>query len=114
MSSQKQKRKKSTYKVQCFLLKKQNYLCALCFQPIDFYEGIYDVDHIKPLCEGGSNSITNLQIIHPNCHRRKSLKEIEERTCARKLKSKKHEIILENNNNEEFINFCEKCIYPFK
>ncbi len=42
--------------------------CLVCRQPITT-ETEYDVHHIKPVVMGGKNSINNLVLLHPNCHR---------------------------------------------
>ncbi|MBU5536979.1 MAG: HNH endonuclease [Candidatus Aenigmarchaeota archaeon] len=43
--------------------------CAICGRKTEFYDG--EVDHIKPLAKGGSNSPSNLQWL---CHRCNKLK----------------------------------------
>ena len=49
------------------LLRKQAYKCNICsklFLPGD----ITEIDHIKPVSEGGSQKIANLQMLHAVCH----------------------------------------------
>lgn len=66
------------------LLKRQNFRCAdplgRCpigqnFLPTDMAE----LDHIVPICEGGTHCITNLQAICACCHRAKTSKEQKDR-----------------------------------
>jgi len=42
--------------------------CLVCKQPITI-ETQYDVHHIKPIVVGGKDTINNLALLHPNCHR---------------------------------------------
>ena len=46
------------------------YKCPLSGLPFD--ESGYDIDHIQPLSEGGTNEISNLQALCLMCHRVKS------------------------------------------
>lgn len=46
------------------------YACPLKGAPFD--EAGYEVDHIVPLSEGGSNDVSNLQALCLMCHRVKS------------------------------------------
>lgn len=48
----------------------KDYTCPLNGLPFD--EAGYEIDHIVPLSEGGSNEITNLQALCLMCHRVKS------------------------------------------
>ncbi len=54
------------------LLKRQNSKCANCLCSIK--QG-YHVDHISPLSRGGSNDITNIQLLCPSCNMRKGSKD---------------------------------------
>ena len=48
---------------------RQHNRCAACRQ---FLETTRQIDHIDPLWHGGSNNISNLQALCPNCHARKT------------------------------------------
>jgi hypothetical protein len=48
----------------------ENYMCPLQGTPFD--EAGYEVDHIVPLSEGGTNDASNLQALCLMCHRVKS------------------------------------------
>ena len=50
----------------------QKYKCAICNEILP---AEWQVDHIKPLFQGGSNEMINLQILCANCHARKSCEE---------------------------------------
>jgi RNA-directed DNA polymerase len=50
------------------LFKKQKGLCAICLEVLEFTDKL-EVDHIKPLSQGGSNRISNKRLVHFSCHR---------------------------------------------
>ena len=54
----------------------QEWKCIVCYEllPAEF-----QIDHVVPLSEGGSNEITNLQCLCPNCHAIKTATEASER-----------------------------------
>lgn len=52
-----------------FWFLKQHPLCCKCGAAGN------DVDHIKPLADGGTNEITNLQTLCRSCHSRKTVKQ---------------------------------------
>lgn len=54
----------------------QNWRCAACNCSLD---ETAELDHIKPLHEGGSNDRENAQLLCTPCHKRKSLREETER-----------------------------------
>ena len=54
------------------LLELQGDSCIICNCDVSIKSLNCDVDHIIPLHLGGSNSITNLQVLCVPCHRRKS------------------------------------------
>lgn len=51
---------------------KQQWKCGICNQLLD---ETYEVDHIIPLYQGGSNNIDNLMALDPICHRKKTNKD---------------------------------------
>lgn len=48
----------------------QQWLCGICGKTLD---ETYEVDHIVPLCKGGSNDLDNLMALDPICHKKKTL-----------------------------------------
>ncbi len=50
----------------------QQWTCAACRAMLD---ATYEIDHIQRLEYGGSNELSNLQALCPNCHRHKTLRE---------------------------------------
>ena len=53
------------------LHERQGGKCAICGWPIN--EGRpFDADHVIPLAAGGPDTLDNIQIVHPSCHRRKT------------------------------------------
>lgn len=76
----------------------QNYRCNHCSYLLP---PRFDIDHIKPLSEGGSNKDNNLQALCPSCHCLKTGKEISLR--CRKIR---HGIVVSNSlikDTSEFI-----------
>jgi hypothetical protein len=57
------------------VLKRDNYRCRICGVNADNGASL-EVDHIKPLAKGGSNSIDNLWTLCDNCNRGKSATEL--------------------------------------
>ncbi|NDD65826.1 MAG: HNH endonuclease, partial [Acidobacteria bacterium] len=57
---------------------RQDGKCACCQDSI---VKIFEVDHIKPLCQGGSNDLSNLQALCKQCHAHKT--QLEERNGTR-------------------------------
>lgn len=46
----------------------QNKRCLICDKPITF-ETWWNIHHIVEKCDGGSDLLNNLVLLHPNCHR---------------------------------------------
>lgn len=46
----------------------QKGLCTICSEVLEFTDKL-EVDHIKPLSQGGSNRISNKRLVHLSCHR---------------------------------------------
>jgi 5-methylcytosine-specific restriction endonuclease McrA len=53
------------------MLKNQKGKCVVCKVGIT---KLYHIDHIMPLARGGHNGITNIQLLCPNCNRKKNAK----------------------------------------
>lgn len=52
----------------------QNFMCNLCScEILDSRD--FDIDHIKPIANGGKNTIDNLQALCKNCHKEKTQNE---------------------------------------
>lgn len=54
----------------------QRWCCRLCGQILS---AAYEVDHVRPLWNGGSNRRPNLQALCANCHALKTLRETHQR-----------------------------------
>jgi hypothetical protein len=52
-----------------YISAQQGWKCGHCQQQLS---SSYEVDHIVPLYKGGSNDLTNLVSLCPNCHRNKT------------------------------------------
>ena len=52
----------------------QKWRCVGCGGLLDF---TYEIDHIQPISQGGSNDLDNLQALCPHCHRVKTLEELQ-------------------------------------
>lgn len=46
----------------------QDGICPICTQSVVLEEG-FNVHHLKPRVQGGSDRLANLVLLHPNCHR---------------------------------------------
>jgi hypothetical protein len=57
------------------LLKAQQGLCGVCAKPADPRTHVLEVDHILPLAEGGGHDLSNLQVLHVECHAHKTREE---------------------------------------
>lgn len=55
------------------LLEKQKHKCMNCL--VQLSKTGYNADHIIPLAKGGSNNISNIQILCPSCNYRKRAKD---------------------------------------
>ena len=53
-----------------YVASQQGWKCAMCANILD---ATYEVDHKVDLQYGGSNHVSNLAALCPNCHRRKTL-----------------------------------------
>lgn len=51
---------------------KQSWKCGICGRLLD---ETFEVDHIVPLYQGGTNSIDNLMALDPICHKKKTFKQ---------------------------------------
>jgi RNA-directed DNA polymerase len=63
----------------CNLLKRQNGSCATCKRKFQL-EDRMEVDHIIPRSKGGLDRCDNLQLLHRQCHTKKTAKDLE-RSC---------------------------------
>lgn len=52
------------------LAREQDYLCAICGQPM--MEGDRNIDHVWPQCDGGSGGLGNLTATHYDCNSAKA------------------------------------------
>ena len=69
MNNVKNKRSVSESKKK-YIASQQGWKCAMCSNILD---ATYEVDHKVELQYGGSNHVSNLAALCPNCHRRKTL-----------------------------------------
>lgn len=69
------------------LVREQNYKCNLCLNP--FGSSSFEVDHIIPLEQGGTNDMVNLQGLCNNCHIFKT-SVLDRGVIARLLQAKMH------------------------
>ncbi|NEP91033.1 MAG: group II intron reverse transcriptase/maturase [Okeania sp. SIO2C2] len=53
------------------LLKRQKGLCKICNRPF-LISDMMEIDHIQARCNGGSNDLSHLQLVHKHCHETKT------------------------------------------
>lgn len=88
------------------LLTKQKGKCGVCKQ--NFVEGqIWEIDHIKPQGIKGKRIKSNLQLVHEDCHKKKSASEIK-LTRNKDLSQEPDEVkisrpVLKTNGNSDVI-----------
>lgn len=68
----KNKRTKLTQHVKKYVAANQKWSCNHCQHLLD---ASYEIDHIVPIYQGGSNDISNLQALCRNCHGKKTLND---------------------------------------
>ena len=68
----KQKRTKLSQNVKKFVAANQKWSCNHCQHVLD---ASYEIDHIIPIYQGGTNDIGNLQALCRNCHGKKTLND---------------------------------------
>jgi len=67
------------------LFEKQQGKCALCSGPLKL--GKHEVDHVIPLCYGGGNESSNLQLTCISCNRKKG-KSVDAEALLRYLQDR--------------------------
>lgn len=89
-------RKKFPVSIRLHVARAQKWECVgiNCARNTDHFKRMlpssFDIDHIVPLHNGGTNEVRNLQALCPNCHRLKSLFEARQRADrSRERKTKK-------------------------
>jgi 5-methylcytosine-specific restriction endonuclease McrA len=58
--------------VECFYTKNKCAKCEYCLKGKK-----YDIDHVRPLSNGGTNELNNLQVLCKACHQDKTANEQE-------------------------------------
>ena len=66
------KKRNVSENVKKYIASQQNWKCQLCQNQLD---ATYEVDHIIPLYQGGTNDYENLQALCRNCHGKKTLSD---------------------------------------
>jgi len=64
-----------------YLLTVQKGLCWSCKTPVD-HKLALEIHHLKPISEGGTNSMKNLAVVHRECHRQLTYQDRNKRTAA--------------------------------
>jgi len=82
-------RKNLTNTVKKTVAASQEWKCKHCSNILD---QCYEIDHIICVKDGGTNDETNLQALCPNCHRKKTSKDIQKPKLAEKSSLKKVEL----------------------
>jgi|TARA_B110000858_G_C17803701_1_gene476707 hypothetical protein len=82
-------RKNLTNTVKKTVAASQEWKCKHCSNILD---ECYEIDHIICVKDGGTNDVSNLQALCPNCHRKKTGKDIQKLKITEKPPSKKIEL----------------------
>jgi len=72
-------------KIEWKLLGKQGGICPICKVKLDHNQE-NNIHHLKPINEGGDNSLGNLLLIHKECHNQVHYQQIEKQKALPKLK----------------------------
>ena len=77
------------------ILKRFNSKCNECDEQID---GRFEIDHIKPIAQGGTNDEDNLQVLCRSCHKKQNHKPKKKMVHILKLLILSHHLITKSNN----------------
>lgn len=81
---------KVTFALKKRLWKRQKARCLWCEKPIDYYNlWECEVDHKKPLSDGGTDDERNLQLLHEKCNREKAAMTLSEQAIHQAATVKK-------------------------
>ena len=66
--------------------------CFICHAIVDLklHEGHLELDHIRPLRDGGPDAENNLALTHDSCNRNKGASDLRVARCLEELKSLQH------------------------
>ena len=66
--------------------------CFICHETVDLqlHEGHLELDHIRPLRDGGPDAENNLALTHASCNRNKGASDLRVARCLEELKSLQH------------------------
>ena len=78
-ASKKKRRKPITYEMRWELAESQRWKCKVCKKLLPLAA---QVDHVVPLCAGGKDDISNMQMLCANCHAEKT--RVERKSGAHK------------------------------
>ncbi|MBL1171813.1 MAG: HNH endonuclease [Chloroflexi bacterium] len=70
----------SAYKIKQMMIEERGMICANCLKESDRIE----LDHILPICDGGTNELSNFQLLCYECHKEKTRLEAKARNSKRK------------------------------
>ena len=83
-------RKPVSKKLRFEVFKRDSFTCQYCGKSAP--DVILEVDHIKPVCEGGKNSILNLITACRDCNRGKGKRELSNQQVVQKEKAQLDEL----------------------
>jgi hypothetical protein len=83
-------RKPISKKMRFEVFKRDSFTCQYC--GCSAPDAILEIDHIKPVCEGGKNSLLNLITSCRDCNRGKGKRELSDKQAVQKEKKQLDEI----------------------
>lgn len=97
------KRKSISKKIRFEVFKRDKFTCQYCGRKAP--DVILEVDHIKPVADGGGNDIMNLITSCFDCNRGKGKRKLDDKTVVQKQQAQLEELAARNEQLEMMLNW---------